>query len=151
MYAYVEDVVDSYFLPLAAPEKGNFLGVMDKCSLGCSVLPFKSLLASNKFSERRGNHFEHKSWEQVPGDDDDGARPPHNLSQFPWKQNDIKWGFGEVGVDSWERIGPFLDISAQSLVGVGYSAVQVAQLIVDHIFKVGVVEEIGQSSSESQR
>ena len=36
------------------------------------------------------------------------------------------------------------------MVGVGNSAVQVAQLIVDHILEVGVIEEISQSSPESE-
>ena len=61
MDAYVEDVVDSYFLPLTAPEKGNLFGMMNKCGLGSPVLPFKSLLSGNKFSKRRGDKFKNKS------------------------------------------------------------------------------------------
>ena len=138
----MEDVVDARLLPLVAPEEGDLLRVVHQVRLGRTVLPLQTLLPRDQLPEGRRDELQEHAREEVPGDDRQRPRPPHDLGQLAREEDDVEGGLGEVGVDGGEGIGPLLDVGSEPLVGVADATVQVAQLVEDHVAQVRLVEEL---------
>lgn len=146
----VETCVNVGFLPLLSIVECDFFRVSEELVMQVAVLTFQLLFNSSHSSEGRGDGLDDQTRKTVPSEDHGGAFPSDEFSQLFAEEDDIEYWLGQVHVKAREGSSPFLCVSCKALIGVGDTAVQVADLVVVHALQVLRVEVQGQTLSESK-
>lgn len=118
--------------------------------LMASVLAFEVGEFCHHGSKGRSDLLHDNRCENVPSEDDHRSFKAKEDGELLGEHDDVEDGFGDVGVEGSERVGPFVDVIGQSLVWVADSPVDLGHLVEDNVLDVSFVEVIGELFSEKK-
>mmetsp|Transcript_31177 Transcript_31177/g.47713 ORF Transcript_31177/g.47713 Transcript_31177/m.47713 type:complete len:255 (-) Transcript_31177:439-1203(-) len=145
-----ELVMDMLLFPVTSVVEGDFLGVVEEISVLGSVLTLELLLNSGELTEGRRDEADDDTGDEVPSDGHARSLPSDELGQLLGEEDDIEDGLGDVEVEAGESLRPLFGVLSEPLIGVANSHVEVADLVVEHVVQVHVVEVLRDSLSEGQ-
>jgi hypothetical protein len=93
-----------------------------------SVFTFKFLLNSGQLSEWRRDDSDDNTRDDVPSECQHRSCPSNKLCQFTREENQIKNWLSDIEIKVGKTLSPLVKILSKSLIRVGNSTIQVADL-----------------------
>lgn len=109
-----------------------------------------TLLNGSHFSERWGQDSDKWACSNVPEAAQCWSSPAEQLCQLTREQEDVEDWLWDVWIQITEWSCPFFNVLSQSLVWVGDSRIQIADLIEDLLLQVALMEVVCEVRSEIQ-